>query len=526
MSAEADAGLVLGVNLQGFGQRPAAWRTQDVEPTDLLSAEFWGDLGRIAERGLLDMVFFADHPALGDPNVRAYGLLEPFVALGRSPTRPPTSGSSEPRRRPTTTRGPRRAAAVARHGLRGPGGVERGDDLRPVGVGELRRRDEPGATRAVRPCRGGRRPRPGALAVRRHRGPGGPPRRVHRVRGTISVPPSAQGHPVVFQAGGSPHGRDLAARVAEGVFAVELTPEPAREHYRAVKQAAETYGRRAADVAIVPGLSLVLGSTEAEAQRRFDELEALAPDGYSLRALGTHLDADLTDLDPDAPIPAAILDREVDPVTYGPSLGYHETVVRWVRSHNTSLREVLRGFGGYGAGSWSAPPAGRRHHRGVVPHRGRRRVQPDGRRVPAGPGDRGRRARADPAAPRGVPPRVRGRHVARAARRAGARGVARGGAASRGAGVAPALQCARFRARWDRLGLAHCAEPRTVRRPRTVRATAAWRRVAAPPRASRPQCARSRARCEPRGPAHCAEPRTVRRLRTVRGRRGARRAGA
>lgn len=128
-----------------------------------------------------------------------------------------------------------------------------------------------------------------------------------------------------------------------------MTPEPARQHRRAVKAAAETHGRSAADVAIVPGLSLVLGSTEAEAQRRFDELEALAPDGYSLRALGTHLDADLSGLDPDAPIPSAILDREVDPVTYGPSLGYHETVVRWVRANNTSLRHVLRGFGGYGA---------------------------------------------------------------------------------------------------------------------------------------------------------------------------------
>ncbi|QSB22245.1 LLM class flavin-dependent oxidoreductase [Curtobacterium sp. 24E2] len=80
--AGGDAGLILGVNLQGFGQRPAAWRTQDVDATDLLTAEFWADLGRTAERGLLDMVFFADHPAFGDPNVRAYGLLEPFVALG------------------------------------------------------------------------------------------------------------------------------------------------------------------------------------------------------------------------------------------------------------------------------------------------------------------------------------------------------------------------------------------------------------------------------------------------------------
>ncbi|SDR02536.1 Flavin-dependent oxidoreductase, luciferase family (includes alkanesulfonate monooxygenase SsuD and methylene tetrahydromethanopterin reductase) [Curtobacterium sp. UNCCL20] len=346
-----DAGLILGVNLQGFGQRPAAWRTQDVQPTDLLTAGFWGDLGRIAERGQLDMVFLADHPSFSDPNVRAYGMLEPFVALGAV------------------------ADATTHLGLVGTASTTYND---PVELAErLLSLDTVSGGRvawnavttydrsvsanfgvATNPDRPERYARAGEVvdlvrALWRSAATGEPVEHhgefTDEFRGAIAVPPSAQGHPVVFQAGGSPHGRDLAARVAEGVFAVELTPEPAREHYRAVKRAAATYGRDPADVAIVPGLSLVLGSTEAEAQRRFDELEALAPDGYALRALGTHLDADLTGLDPAAPIPAAILDREVDPVTYGPSLGYHETVVRWVRAHNTSLREVLRGFGGYGA---------------------------------------------------------------------------------------------------------------------------------------------------------------------------------
>lgn len=345
-----DAGLILGVNLQGFGQRPAAWRTQDVEPTDLLSAEFWADLGRTAERGLLDMVFFADHPAFGDPNVRAYGLLEPFVALGAI------------------------ADATSHLGLVGTASTTYNDpfdlaerllSLDSVSGGRVAWNAVTTYDRSVsanfgvatNPDRPERYARAGEFvdlvtALWRSAATGEPV--VHHgefldLEGVLRVPPSAQGHPVVFQAGGSPHGRDLAARVAEGVFAVELTPEPAREHLRAVKVAAETYGRSSADVAVVPGLSLVLGSTEAEAQRRFDELEALAPDGYSLRALGTHLDADLSGLDPDAPIPSAILDREVDPATYGPSLGYHETVVRWVRANNTSLRDVLRGFGGYGA---------------------------------------------------------------------------------------------------------------------------------------------------------------------------------
>lgn len=48
-------------------------------------------------------------------------------------------------------------------------------------------------------------------------------------------------------------------------------------------------------------------------------------------------------------MPADVIDHEIDPATYGPSLGYHETVVRWARANNTTLRALLRGFGGYGA---------------------------------------------------------------------------------------------------------------------------------------------------------------------------------
>ncbi|MEN0102357.1 MAG: NtaA/DmoA family FMN-dependent monooxygenase [Curtobacterium sp.] len=350
MSRDADAGLVLGVNLQGFGQRPAAWRTQDVAATDLLTAAFWEDLGRTAERGLLDMVFLADHPAWSDPNVRAYGLLEPFVALGviaGATTHLGLVGTAS-----TTYNDPVELAErtlsldTVSGGRLGWNAVTTYDPSVSANFGVARNPDRP-----ERYARAGEFvdlvralwASAATGATVHHRG------EFLTHDGALRIPPSAQGHPVVFQAGGSPHGRDLAARVAEGVFAVELTPEPAREHLRAVKRAAATYGRRSSDVTVVPGLSLVLGSTEAEAHARFDHLESLAPDGYALRALGTHLDADLGGLDPAAPIPSSILDREVDPVTYGPSLGYHETVVRWVRANNTSLRDVLRGFGGYGA---------------------------------------------------------------------------------------------------------------------------------------------------------------------------------
>ncbi|WP_436039857.1 LLM class flavin-dependent oxidoreductase [Brucella pseudogrignonensis] len=38
------------------------------------------------------------------------------------------------------------------------------------------------------------------------------------ISGRLRVPLSKQGQPIIFQAGGSPQGRTLADRIAEGVF--------------------------------------------------------------------------------------------------------------------------------------------------------------------------------------------------------------------------------------------------------------------------------------------------------------------
>ncbi|GAA4672150.1 NtaA/DmoA family FMN-dependent monooxygenase [Frondihabitans cladoniiphilus] len=342
--------VLLGVNLQGFGQRPAAWRVQDVHPTDLIGPEFWADLGRIAERGRLDAVFFADNPSLGDPNVRALGLIEPFTALQAI------------------------ADATENLGLVGTASTTYND---PVELAErLLSLDLVSGGRVAwnavttynpavsgnfgvsgNPDRTTRYARAAEFVdvVTRLWATSGTGRRVDytgdhvEVHAGLDVPRSAQGQPVVFQAGGSDQGRDLAARFAEGVFSVELTLDAAVENRRLLRAAAASHGRDPDDVRIVPGLSIVLGSTEQEANDLYDSLEALAPDGYAEHALSSYLDVDVTTLDPAQPIPPEYLDRPFDENTYGASVGYRRTVTRWVRENNTSVRALVRGFGGYGA---------------------------------------------------------------------------------------------------------------------------------------------------------------------------------
>lgn len=344
-------GLILNVNLQGFGQRPASWRTQEVQGTELNTAEFWANLGRVAERGRLDAVFFADHPSLDNPNLRPLGLVEPFVALGAL------------------------AEATEHVGLVGSASTTYNDpyDLaeRLLSLDVLTRgrlswnavttyspnvSQNYGVTANPDRLTRYRRAREFATVVKRlwasastgehvrHRG------EFFDVEGTLNVPPSPQGHPPVFQAGGSPSGRDLASAVADAVFSVELNLEPAIQNRRFVKnRAATAYGRSQDDIKVIPGLSMVLGSTEEEASRRYDEMEALAPDGYTLNMLASYLGDEIRDLDLDSPVPERLLSSSVDEATFQRSMAYHQTIVEWIRRNNTSLRDVLRNYGGYGA---------------------------------------------------------------------------------------------------------------------------------------------------------------------------------
>ena len=342
--------LTLNVNLQAFGQRPAAWQFGPTTPDTLLGPEHWIAAARAAEQGLLDAVFFADQPALHNPDPRPGNPLEPLTlgALITSATEHVGVIASAS----TTYNDPVELAErllgtdVVSGGRLGWNIVTTynqavaanfGLDAGPDRVTRYRRAaDFVDAVKSVwdAAASGG---------AYRHRG------EFYDIKGTTALRPSPQGHPVLFQAGGSSQGRDLAAQHADGVFAVELTLPRAIENYAELKRRAAACGRVGLPK-ITPGLSLVIGSTVAEARARFDAFEEHVPDGYSLRSLSNVIAHDATTLDVDSPIPAHILDKPWDPDTHPTSAGYRLTFLDWIqeRRHQT-VREILRDFGGYGA---------------------------------------------------------------------------------------------------------------------------------------------------------------------------------
>ncbi|MBY0119331.1 LLM class flavin-dependent oxidoreductase [Paenibacillus xylanexedens] len=124
------------------------------------------------------------------------------------------------------------------------------------------------------------------------------------VQGPLNVGRSKQGHPVIFQAGSSESGKDLAARSADAVYTGHETLEEAREFYRDVKARAVAYGRQAEDILIFPGIGPIVGRTEEEAEQKYQEIAELVSIDHALNYLGRYFDHyDFSQFPLDEPFP-------------------------------------------------------------------------------------------------------------------------------------------------------------------------------------------------------------------------------
>lgn len=138
---------------------------------------------------------------------------------------------------------------------------------------------------------------PAHLHVLEHRGD------FFGVRGPLNVPPSPQGEPVMVQAGASEDGKELAAEMAEVIFGVQATIEGAKAFYADVKRRMAAYGRDPESLKIMPGLFPCVARTRAEAQAKFDQLQALIVPEVGLQLLSNRLGYDLSRHDIDAKLP-------------------------------------------------------------------------------------------------------------------------------------------------------------------------------------------------------------------------------
>jgi N-acetyl-S-(2-succino)cysteine monooxygenase len=126
-----------------------------------------------------------------------------------------------------------------------------------------------------------------------------------RVRGPLTVPRSAQGHPVVVQAGSSEAGKELAARTAEVVFTAQRTLPEAQAFYTDLKGRLAKYSRRPEELKVMPGVFPVVGRSEGEAREKFQQLQSLLHPDVGLDLLKRLTGGiDLSTFPLDGPLPA------------------------------------------------------------------------------------------------------------------------------------------------------------------------------------------------------------------------------
>ncbi len=116
--------------------------------------------------------------------------------------------------------------------------------------------------------------------------------RYFRSRGPFTVPRSAQGHPVIIQAGSSGRGKSFGARWGEIIFVVYPNIDVGKRDYADFKAEVARAGRNPDDVKITHLMNSVAAATKSEAEDKWAEIEKLPLEIDALSLLSEALNFD------------------------------------------------------------------------------------------------------------------------------------------------------------------------------------------------------------------------------------------
>lgn len=168
------------------------------------------------------------------------------------------------------------------------------------------------------------------------------------IEGRFGIPRSPQGYPVILQAGDSDGGRELAAADADAIFSRHHQLEDAQEFYSDIKGRLSKYGRTPDSLKIIPGVSFVLGDTDADAAEKAHHIrrQQVSPQ-TAILLLEQVWNRDLSSYDAEGPLP------DVDPVDgdtkiiqgrAGQFADRLDTAAEWrarAEQKNLSIRELI-----------------------------------------------------------------------------------------------------------------------------------------------------------------------------------------
>src|SRR6476660_4919353 len=355
--------LHLNLFIHGRGHHEASWRHPASSPMPLTDICYYQDLAKRAETALFDSIFLADQLALGGDVTQApRNWLEPITVLAALAVATSRVGliatASTSYTEPFNlarqfasidhiSNG--RAAwnivttwlATAAENYGGAGQVShadryaRGEEFMAV-VNELW--DSWAADAVIDDRASGFYARRERIRPINHRG------EFYAVTGPLNMPRCPQGRPVLVQAGSSETGRRFAARHADAVFTAHMAKATAQEFYTDLKRLAAAEGRNPAHVLILPGLSPMIGSTEAEAQRLAREVNDLSDPAVGRQRLSGRFGGhDFSHLPLDRPLSP---EDFPEPSSVEAARSRTEVILSLVRREKPTLRQLLASLAG------------------------------------------------------------------------------------------------------------------------------------------------------------------------------------
>jgi FMN-dependent oxidoreductase (nitrilotriacetate monooxygenase family) len=323
----SDRKMKLGAFVYGTGHHAASWRHPDSVLNFDVSFPYFAELAGIAERGLFDLLFWADSPGLPQhtPDIlsrTAYimrmdpvlllaalgavtkhvGLVstatttydEPFHIARRFATIDHISGGRSGWNLVTTGIGD---AAQNFSYVEHPSADIRYKRAREFAEVVLGLWDSFDADAFIRDAESGIFFDPEKIHQLDFKG------EFFQVRGPLNVARSPQGRPIMVQAGSSEDGRELAAQYADVVFTAHNNIDSAKAFYADVKGRMAAYGRDTDHMKIMPGIFAMVGRTEKEAREKYDTLQELIDPKIGLLMLQQNLKFDFSGYPLDGPLP-------------------------------------------------------------------------------------------------------------------------------------------------------------------------------------------------------------------------------
>ncbi|MCY7937253.1 NtaA/DmoA family FMN-dependent monooxygenase [Bacillus inaquosorum] len=310
----------------GYGLDQGAWRMPNADPAAYMNIDVLVELAKIAERGKIQMIFFADTPALtadisNQPPITPMDPIILLTALARE-----TKQIGLITTLSTTFNYPYN---VARQ-LKALDVISNGR----IGVNFVTT-SHPGAAVNFRDRIPGRQERyhqahefiqivqalwgsweEDALILDVKNGKFADMDKIRPInmtgdyltsKGPLPIPPSEQGQPVIFTAGGGDEGLKIAGRYASGVYANPYDIESSRIYREMVRSSAKHFGRDPDEVKVIPGIIPSIASNKEEALERRRQLDRNIDLRGRVQYLGTMIGIPLSFEQIDLPVQEELL---------------------------------------------------------------------------------------------------------------------------------------------------------------------------------------------------------------------------